>query len=259
MTEWTDDPFRTVRIEFLLPHEIRTAVSSMPVAYVPLGTYEWHCEHLPIGLDSLTAQGLCLRAASVHGGLVLPPLYYGTGGGHSAYPWTVMMETEAEIAALLRKTLSRLRDFGFKVVVLFSGHFADPQIEMIKHLAQDWKAGGSGMAALAYAVNEIDGLPIAPDHAGLFETTLLGELWPDRVDLSRLPATSEAEPTDRHEPAHPIWGVMGADPRSYDAATAPSLVAPSVRWLVTKVNAALPSLDGRSDGKPSVVCLPDGE
>ncbi len=48
MTEWTDDPFRTVRIEFLLPHEIRTAVSSMPVAYVPLGTYEWHCEHLPI-------------------------------------------------------------------------------------------------------------------------------------------------------------------------------------------------------------------
>jgi creatinine amidohydrolase len=239
MTRWADDPFRAVRIEFLLPHEIRAAVSAVPVAYVPLGTYEWHCEHLPIGLDSLTAQGLCLRAASAGGGLVLPPLYYGTGGGHGAYPFTVMMETDAEIAGLLRKSLSRLSDFGFEVVVLFSGHFADPQIEMIKRLADNWNTSGSGMIVLAYAVNEIEGLPLAPDHAGLFETTLLGELWPDRVDLSRLPAAGGSEPADRHDPSHPIWGVMGADPRTYDAASAPALVAPSVAWLVANVNEAL--------------------
>jgi creatinine amidohydrolase len=246
MIQWADDPFRTVRIEYLLPHEIRAAVSAMPVAYVPLGTYEWHCEHLPIGLDSLTAQGLCLWAASAEGGLVLPPFYYGTGGGHGAYPFTVMMESDAEIAGLLRKTLSRLSDFGFKVVVLFSGHFADPQIEMIKRLAGDWNSSDSGMIALAYAVNEIEGLPLVPDHAGLFETTLLGELWPDRVDLSRLPAAGGAEVADRHDPLHPIWGVMGADPRAYDAASAPALVAPSVAWLVAKVNEALRRQDTTS-------------
>ena len=234
-----EDPFRAVRIEFLFPYEIRAAVSAMPVAYVPLGTFEWHCEHLPVGLDSLTAQGLCLRAASAAGGLVLPPLYYGTGGGHGAYPWTVMMETGAEIAALLRKTLSRLDDFGLKVALLFSGHFADPQIEMIKRLASEWNSGGSSMIVLAYAVNEIEGLPIAPDHAGLFETTLFGELWRDRVDIARLPPVGGAEPADRHDPAHPIWGVIGADPRVYDAATAPKLIDPSVDWLLAKVRDAV--------------------
>lgn len=257
MTEWTDDPFRKVRIEFLLPHEIRAAVSSVPVAYVPLGTLEWHCEHLPIGLDGLTAQGLCLRAASACGGLVLPPLYYGTGGGHGSYPWTVMMETDREITMLLHKTLSRLHDFGFKAVVLFSGHFADTQVDMIKHLADDWNVGGSDMVALAYAVSEVEGLAIAPDHAGLFETTLLGELWPDRVDVSRLSPVGKPEPKDRHDPSHPIWGVMGADPRSYIAAIAPGLVAPSVAWLVAKVNEVLRVSEGYSDGKPSVVCLPE--
>lgn len=239
MTRWADDHFRAVRIEYLLPHEIRAAVSEMPVAYVPLGTYEWHCEHLPIGLDSLTAQGLCLRAALAGRGLVLPPLYYGTGGGHSEYPWTIMMETDTAIAALLRKTLSRLNDFGFKAVVLFSGHFADTQIDMIKRLASEWNGGGTSMVVLALAVNEIEGLPLGPDHAGLFETTLFGELWPHRVDIGQLPPVDESEPTDRHDPAHPIWGVMGADPRVYEAETAPRLVDLSVNWLVAKVNDAI--------------------
>jgi len=246
MSQWSDDPFHAVRIEYLLPHEIRAVVSAVPVAYVPLGTYEWHCEHLPIGLDSLTAQGLCLRAASAGGGLVLPPLYYGTGGGHGAYPFTVMMETDVEIAGLLRKTLSRLGDFGCKVAVLFSGHFAPGQIEMIRRLADDWNSSGSGMTVIAFAVSEIVDLPLAPDHAGLFETTLLGELWPERVDLSRLPAVGASEPTDRHDPSHPIWGVMGADPRAYDAATAPGLVGPSVDWLVANVNEALRRQDTTS-------------
>src|SRR5690606_14111351 len=129
------------------------------VGYIPLGTYEWHCEHLPIGLDSLTAQGLCLRAAMRAGGLALPPLYYGTGGGHGVYPWTIMMEAETEIAALLRKTLSRLDDFDFKVAVLFSGHFADEQIAMIKRLARDWNQGRSNMTVLAFAMNRSKTFP----------------------------------------------------------------------------------------------------
>ncbi|MGO6706633.1 hypothetical protein [Rhizobium leguminosarum] len=85
-----------------------------------------------------------------------------------------------------------------------ASHFADLQIEMIRRLAGDWNIGGSGMIVLAYAVNEIGAPPLAPDHAGLFETTLLGELWPERMDLSRQPPVGGSEPTDRHDPSHPI-------------------------------------------------------
>jgi len=98
---------REARTELMLPWQLREAMAARPVVYIPLGTIEWHCEHLPVGLDALTAHGVCLGAAKADGGIVLPPLYYGTGGGHGAYPWTIMMDSEAEIAAQLSKTLAR--------------------------------------------------------------------------------------------------------------------------------------------------------
>jgi creatinine amidohydrolase len=85
------------QIERLRPHQIEAALAERSLIYLPLGTIEWHCHHLPVGLDALTAQGLCLLAAEETGGLVWPVLYYGTGGGHGAFPWTVMMPERVEI------------------------------------------------------------------------------------------------------------------------------------------------------------------
>ncbi|MBK8504013.1 MAG: creatininase family protein [Saprospiraceae bacterium] len=39
---------------------------------MPLGAIEWHGLHLPIGLDSMTSHGICLRVADRVGGLVMP-------------------------------------------------------------------------------------------------------------------------------------------------------------------------------------------
>ena len=234
------------RLELLLPQEIRARLDDRAVVYLPLGTIEWHCEHLPVGLDALTAHGVCLRAATRDGGLVYPALYYGAGGGHSLYPWTVMMETDREIAAEVGKTLARLQDFGVQLAVLFSGHFADGQLAMIDEIAETWQAAGNTMKVIATAVNRIEGLPFGPDHAGIFETTLLGGLWPDRVQVDRLPSikTDPLAPGDfweegRHDPKHPLWGIVGPDPRAYDARQGPPLVAASVEWLIARVRREL--------------------
>jgi creatinine amidohydrolase len=234
------------RLELLLPQEIRARLDDRAVVYLPLGTIEWHCEHLPVGLDALTAHGICLRAATRDGGLVFPALYYGAGGGHSLYPWTVMMETDREIAAEVRKTLARLQDFGVQLAVLFSGHFADGQLAMIDEIAETWQAAGNPMKVIATAVNRIEGLPFGPDHAGIFETTLLGGLLPDRVQVDRLPSIKidPLAPGDfweegRHDPKHPLWGIVGPDPRAYDARQGPPLVAASVEWLIARVRREL--------------------
>jgi len=227
-----------VQIEYLLPHELRAAVAKRPVAYIPLGTYEWHGEHLPIGLDSLTAHGVCLAAARADGGLVLPPLYYGTGGGHGHYPWTIIKSTPDEIEGQLNFTLQRMEEFGFKLVVLFSGHFADTQLEMIDRVAKDWNGN---LKVFAAAVNRIEGLTIGPDHAALFETTLLAALRPDLVHLENLPKT--ALPADenpfgeqRHDKAHPLYGIFGPDPRAFNPEQAKPLLDASVQWLVAQVH-----------------------
>jgi creatinine amidohydrolase len=103
-----------------------------------LGTYEWHGELFPVGLEALTAHGICLLTAIADGGVVLPAMYYGCGGGHGAYPWTVIPSQPDHIEPLLDFTLQRLETNGVKLAVLFSGHFAPTQLDMIDRLAKKW-------------------------------------------------------------------------------------------------------------------------
>ena len=234
--------FWNVQAEYLRPAELREALAKRPVVYVPLGTLEWHCEHLPVGLDALTAHGICLHAAAKDGGFVLPPLYYGTGGDHGNYPWTIMMADDREISAQLAKTMTRLQDFGVRIAVLFSGHFAPGQLDMIERIASAWNKSGQRMRVVAKAVNMFEGLALEPDHAAIFETTLLGELWPTRVDISRLPKLKGLPLTDdftaeRHNPKHPLWGIFGPDPRVYNAKTGPKVLDDMVSQLIDDVTA----------------------
>jgi creatinine amidohydrolase len=229
----------TRQIERMRPHQIEAALAERSLIYLPLGTIEWHCHHLPVGLDALTAHGLCLAAAEKTGGLVWPVLYYGTGGGHGALPWTVMMPIGDEIEVLLRFTLRRLSELGVADVVLFSGHFADEQLALIDTLAVDWNSQGHRPYLRSLAVNRagIPGFP--PDHAGLFETTLLQGLDASLVDITRL--GSGADDKDRFDPHSALWGIVGADPRQTPPRSADDLAASLTDWLV---NTAVDSAEG---------------
>lgn len=219
----------TRQIERLLPHQIEAALAERSLVYLPLGTIEWHCHHLPVGLDALTAHGLCLRAADRTGGLVWPALYYGTGGSHGAFPWTVMMPGATEIEALLSFTLQRLSDLGVEEAVLFSGHFAEDQLNMIDRLASTWNAQGRRPQMKALAVNGAQVPDFPPDHAGQFETTLLDGLEPGLSDIGRL-SQGEDVP-DRFDPGSPLWGIVGADPRKVAPVGAEGLVTSIVDWI----------------------------
>jgi creatinine amidohydrolase len=230
--------FHQHRFELLLPWQLRDIIATSPIAYIPIGTFEWHCEHLPIGLDALTAHGLCLRAAAKTGGVVLPALYYGTGGGHGNYPFTIMMSKPDEIEAQLAFTISRLQSFAFKKIVVFSGHFPNEQLDMIDRLVA--KHSHLNFNVFATAVNRIEGLEIAPDHAGVFETTLLYALHPELVQMDQLPSlantplTSDDWSEARHDLQHPVFGVFGPDPRGFEPHRALELLTDAVDWLADK-------------------------
>jgi len=81
---------REVCWERLLPAEFRQAMADLPVVFLPMGTVEWHGEHNALGLDSLKAHALCVRAAQrAGGGVAHPPVYGGMGGLDK--PATVVM------------------------------------------------------------------------------------------------------------------------------------------------------------------------
>lgn len=231
------------QFELLLPWQLRDIMTKRPVAYIPLGTYEWHGEHLPVGLDALTSHGICLRAAAIDGGIVMPPHYYSVGGGHGHYPWTIIKSEPNEIEAQLNFTLQRIETFGFKLAVLFSGHFPDTQLDMIDRVAKKWNTKNGTLRVFATAVSRIEGLKFAPDHAGIFETTLLAALRPDLVQLDRLkslaraplPKSEDNFAEARHNPDHPIYGVFGPDPRHFNPDEAKPLLDACVKWLVAQV------------------------
>ncbi|MDQ0092233.1 creatininase family protein [Paeniglutamicibacter psychrophenolicus] len=237
---------KTVQVELLSPAELDACLAAAAVAYLPLGTLEFHGPHLPIGLDALTAHGVCLAAARLGGGIVLPTVYQGFGGGHGHYPWTIMMENGEGIAAHLTATLSRLEDFGVRTAVIFSGHFADEQLQVIDDVAAAFNqhAGGS-LRVLASAVNRCPTASLQADHAGEFETTLLGAIAPGLVHLDRLPPVDtypaadpggDSQGVHRHDKSHPLWGVFGPDPRLADLSRSPELLADLAAWLVRSVD-----------------------
>lgn len=135
--------YEEVRAELLSPAELDARVAQSPIAYLPLGTLEFHGPHLPIGLDAFTGHGVCVEVARHSGGIVLPAVYQGFGGGHGHYPWTMMMADGEGISAHLRATLARLEDFGVRTAAVFSGHFAPEQLDMLDELAATWGTAAS--------------------------------------------------------------------------------------------------------------------
>ncbi len=233
------------RLQLLRQHEIGARLAERSVVYLPLGTLEFHAQHLPIGLDALNAEGICLRAARERGGLVYPTLYYGTGGGHASFPWSIIMPSGAEITALLAYSLARLDELGVGLAVMFTGHFAPDQVAVVEDAAARWNAGGHRMKALGLAVNGATGLAIAPDHAGRFETTLLHAVQPELVSPERIPEPRPGEAGEdpwgpgRYDPGHSLWGVVGPDPRDFDPADSQALLDGCVRWVLAEVDKAI--------------------
>ena len=98
-------------------------------------------------------------------------------------------------------------------------------------MVQDWNAQGSLCVVKAFAVNRADVPSFPPDHAGLFETTLLDGLTDGLIDLPSL--GTAADQGERFDPASPLWGIVGADPREIPSVERAALVSHVVEAIVS--------------------------
>lgn len=248
-------PRPVVRMEFARPDDLEAVLDAAPVAFVPLGTFEHHGWHLPVCFDGIKAHALCLRVAARTGGAVLPAFFYGTGGGHLGFKWTIM-PSEATIAPLLAETLDSLAAFGFRVIVLLTGHYPGEQVQMVKRLADEAAQRHPGVRFLGLPEHEVStpepGDPFPGDHAAKYETSLALGLDPDWVRMDWLtpgrdPARSRAASTPTqgpiggafYEPADPLYAIAGKDPRVHASRElGEKLVAEIVERLAARVEAS---------------------
>jgi creatinine amidohydrolase len=187
------------------------------VAYLPIGTIEWHGHHAPVGLDTVKAHALAIRCAQAGGGLVFPPLYYGEsreealmeanavdreavagamglppGNFGPGYMRFSPQEQYENYQRLLLHCLCQIQSLGFRVAVLLAGHY--PLLDHARaacHLFHQarWANRRAGMVTWTFTGYELvqDLFPGAGDHAGHWETSLLLALEPGLVDLDKVP------------------------------------------------------------------------
>lgn len=233
-----------LQIERLNPLEIDKALGQNSLVFIPLGAIEWHGLHLPIGLDSLTSHGICLKVADQVGGVVMPPLYYGMSGSIWHHPYTILIEEEEVFLRILKTTLTRLETIGVKKVVIFTGHFSLRQLDALVTLKKGWLTNQNSMELSIFSISECPTVEMEADHGAIFETSVLTELHPDLVKLENLPdkdifaandVNENSKGDHRRNPDNVLFGIFGDDPRDCDKSKSKIITQKIIDWLIQTI------------------------
>ncbi|MFH1598581.1 MAG: creatininase family protein [Patescibacteria group bacterium] len=139
----------TVRLEEIFLEDFERIVDKKPIIFLPLGTTEWHGDHLPLGTDGLTAYEICKKVAKKTGGTVMPPLFFGTATTHKVknrlfqgmdaqfghrLPGSIYYLTPTLFKKTLLEVINQIRLQRFRVLVLLSGHWSVTQRKILRSM-----------------------------------------------------------------------------------------------------------------------------
>lgn len=54
---------KEVRVQYMLPHQLREELKRLPLIFISLAPLEWHGLHLAIGTDPINAEHVALEVA----------------------------------------------------------------------------------------------------------------------------------------------------------------------------------------------------
>jgi creatinine amidohydrolase len=195
------------KYEEMLPHELEEALRQFPVAYVAVGSLEWHGRHLALGTDTLKSYGILLRTAEKYGGVVVPPTYWGhmaywKPGCHPGLPQDIV---DGLYIAIFRGLVT----VGFKVVIGVTGHDVKEQVASLQKAADAISADGKaiGFAMMEGFLYDLPGDEM--DHAAHWETSILMCLRRELVEMDKI--KDEVLTT---EDGIKEAGISGRDPRT---------------------------------------------
>ncbi len=162
-------------------------------AVLPLGSTEYHGEHLPFGTDTLVAESLSEAVSQrVEGMLCLPALPFGMSRHYSSFPISITLSTETQIH-VLKEILDSLNQQGIRRLLIINGH--DGNTPAIEAATREYRVDHPEMkiAVLdAWWVTIAELLPKGTfeawgglGHGGEGETSLMLKVAPELVNMAK--------------------------------------------------------------------------
>ncbi|MBD3353933.1 MAG: hypothetical protein GF364_20795 [Candidatus Lokiarchaeota archaeon] len=196
----------------LKPSELKQAINEFPIAWIPLGSLEWHSLHLPLGTDGLKAEAMLRNCAEKFGKGVFFPCRYWSGIDTMKFPYTHEVPKRGEIK-FFKRTLEQLYGMGFRYVIILTGHYPTSIVKILQKATQWFMKKHNDAFAIGipeyYLLADIG---YFGDHAAKWETDIMLHFYPDLVDLDILPDNYE------HIQRVKELGIMGKDPKIYSNA-----------------------------------------
>ena len=174
--------------ELTAPEFIQAVAKSSETCILPIGVFEKHGPHLPLGTDLYAAREMALRAAGEEYTVVFPWYYFSQINEARHQPGTIAYSPEL-IWSVLQETLDELNRNGFKKIIIVNGHggnnaflnyFGMAQLSKRRDYALYWfqPVYDREVMKQAEALTQHDPYD---QHAGNRETSMMMDIIPDLV------------------------------------------------------------------------------
>jgi len=174
--------------ELSAPEFVNAVDKSSKTVILPIGVFEKHGPHMPLGTDLYTAREIALRAAEKEYTVVFPWYYFSQINEARHQPGTIAYSPEI-IWKVLQETLDELNRNGFDKIIIINGHggnsaflnyFGMAQLSEKRDYALYWYQPSYDREVINKAVAMTQHDPY-DQHAGNRETSMVKAIVPDLV------------------------------------------------------------------------------
>lgn len=183
-------PFRLE--ELTAPDYILAVEKSAKTCILPIGVFEKHGAHLPLGTDLYIAREYSLRAAQKEYTVVFPWYYFSQINEARHQPGTFSYSHDL-IWKMLQETLDELSRNGFEKIIIVNGHggnnaflnyFGMSQLSQKRNYTLFWFQPTNDPSIIK-KVEELTMKDPYDAHAGNRESSVLSAIVPEIVHLDR--------------------------------------------------------------------------
>lgn len=182
------------------PDYVKAVEKSSKTCILPIGVFEKHGPHLPLGTDLFTAREIALRAAEKEYTIVFPWYYFSQINEARHQPGTIAYSPEL-IWKILQETLDELARNGFEKIIIVNGHggnnaflnfFGMAQLSERRNYSLYWfqPENDPEITKKVEALTQHDPFDA---HAGNEESSVMKALKPDATHLERAGQQSGAD------------------------------------------------------------------